>query len=276
MRPQSLSRAGVLTRLSPPEALAREAEMLDRVARCELDVEILVWSTDACLVAPRSLSRLPEFEVGKAKIEAHGLSLHLRETGGDLMPQGPSVLNVTVAFAALSNASFGVGAAYHRLCSPLVELLRTRGVAAYCAAVPGAFCDGRFNVAVACRKLAGTAQRWRAPARFGRTKDPRVAVLAHAAIFASADFHRYVDAANAFYAACGVERHVCAEAHVALSELAQFSAELCGSNSPEALAAVVLSCYERAFVGTQDADHASPGGGGQGMETRSRALIACP
>ncbi|MCB1385934.1 MAG: hypothetical protein KDJ80_08325 [Nitratireductor sp.] len=48
-------------------------------------------------------------------------------------------------------------------------------VTAHSAACPGSFCDGAWNVVVEGRKLAGTAQRWRA------TPAGRV-VLIHAAI----------------------------------------------------------------------------------------------
>ena len=100
--------------------------MLDRVARRASDVEILVWTTTtSCLVAPRAFARRPGFEAGRARVEARGMPLMLRETGGDLAPQGPSVLNVTLAFAASS--PFGVEDAYGRLCSPLLALLARAG-----------------------------------------------------------------------------------------------------------------------------------------------------
>jgi lipoate-protein ligase A len=216
---------GALARLSPSEALAREARMLERVARREADVEILVWSTAPCLVAPRALLRLPGFEAGRASVEAQGLPLVFRDTGGDLMPQGPNVLNVTVAFAAPTGAAFGVAAAYDWLCGPLLDLMRARGVAAHCASVPGAFCVGRFDIAVGARKLAGTAQRWRTRTRVAGTDEPGVAVLAHAGLFLTGDFRSAADAANAFYSACGLDRRVRPEAHVALAELAAFTAD---------------------------------------------------
>ena len=219
--------------------------MLDRVARRASDVEILVWTTTSCLVAPRAFARRPGFEAGRARVEARGMPLLLRETGGDLAPQGPSVLNVTVAFAASS--PFGVEDAYGRLCSPLLALLRARGVAAYCASVPEAFCDGRFNIAVGRRKLAGTAQRWRPRTRRAGTDEAGLAVLAHAALFVEPDFDRYADAANAFYEGCRLDRRVRAEAHVALADFPSFSAELAGRDRLDALAATVFSCYEQRF-----------------------------
>jgi lipoate-protein ligase A len=242
----------VLARSSPTEALVGEAQLIDRVARRETDVEILVWSTTPCLVAPRALSRRPGFEAGRVSVEALGLPFHLRQTGGDLVPQGPNVLNATVAFAPSNGSSFGIAAAYDRLCGPLLDLMRARGVAAYFASVPGAFCDGRFNIAVGDRKLAGTAQRWQPRTRLSGTNEPSVAVLAHAALFIAGDFRRAADAANAFYSACGLDRRIRAEAHVALAELAPFADEFDDADPPEALATLILSCYERAFNAIRD------------------------
>ncbi len=235
----------MLTRLAPSDALAREAGMLDRVARRDSDVEILVWTTSSCLVAPLAWAQRPEFETGRARVEARGMPLLLRETGGDLAPQGPSVLNVTFAFAASS--PFGVENAYARLCSPLLALLRARGVAAYCAPVPESFCDGRFNIAVGGRKLAGTAQRWRPRAPRAGTDEAGLAVLAHAALFVERDFDRYADAANAFYDGCRLDRRVRAEAHIALADFRSLSAEFAGCRRLDALAATMLSCYEKTF-----------------------------
>ena len=69
----------------------------------------------------------------------------------------------------------------------------------------GSFCDGRFNLAVAGRKLAGTAQSWR-----------RVAgvpvVLAHAVIVVDADPQALTEAANAFERDLGSGRRYRAEA----------------------------------------------------------------
>ena len=219
--------------------------MLDRVARRDSDVEILVWTTSSCLVAPRAWAQRPEFDTGRARVEALGMPLLLRQTGGDLAPQGPSVLNVTVAFAASS--PFGVKDAYRRMCSPLLALLRARGVAAYCASVPESFCDGRFNIAVGGRKLAGTAQRWRPRTRRAGTAEAGLAVLAHAALFVEPDFDRYADAANAFYEGCRLDRRVRAEANVALADFPSFSDELAGHDRLHSLAATVFSCYEQRF-----------------------------
>jgi lipoate-protein ligase A len=58
-------------------------------------------------------------------------------------------------------------------------------------AVTGSFCDGRFNLAVGLRKIAGTAQYW-------RCAGDRHAVLAHALLLVKADTTALTTLANDF------------------------------------------------------------------------------
>lgn len=110
------------------------------------------------------------------------------------MPLGPGLLNLSLVWradAAAGAAPRNPEAVYHALCGKLADALARLGIAAAPQAVQGSFCDGRFNLAVAGRKLVGTAQSWR-----------RVAgtpmVLAHAVIVVDADPLALTDAANAF------------------------------------------------------------------------------
>jgi lipoate-protein ligase A len=71
--------------------------------------------------------------------------------------------------------------------------------------VEGSFCDGRFDLAVGGRKLAGTAQSWRRVAG-------RPVVLAHAVIVVDAEPEALTEAANAFERNLGSGRRYRAEA----------------------------------------------------------------
>ena len=77
------------------------------------------------------------------------------------------------------------------------------------------FCDGRFNVAVEGRKLAGTAQRWRACS----SRDGDWAILAHAIVLVDAAIEDGVAAVNRFYEYCEIEDRITPESHVNFSEL---------------------------------------------------------
>src|SRR5690606_25647972 len=109
---------------------------------------------------------------------AQGWPILLRDTGGEPVPQSPAVLNVALAYALPTGDDEGrrIDSAYERLLEPLAVWLAEHDLKPGCASVPGAFCDGRFNLTLEGRKVAGTAQRWR------RSRDGRPAVLAHAAL----------------------------------------------------------------------------------------------
>ena len=199
-------------------------DMLGRVAEREVKMDISVWSTDQCLVAPRSLSRFEAFGAARSRIAELGMPLHLRVTGGDIAPQGPGILNVTVTFVPARVPPPRIDDVYRKLCRPILEYLASRGVAPRCGQVPGAFCDGAHNVVVGRRKLAGTAQRWRMRTG-GEGEASGFAVLAHASIQCYAKLDAFATAANAFYVACGLRQRIRPERHLAMFDLPGFAAE---------------------------------------------------
>ena len=125
------------------------------------------------------------------------------------MPQGPGLLNLSLVWRADTGATAGAPSGteviYRALCEGLASALARLGVVAAPQAVRGSFCDGRFNLAVAGRKLVGTAQSWR------RVAGAPV-VLAHAVIVVDADPQALTAAANAFERDLGSGRRYHAEA----------------------------------------------------------------
>lgn len=108
---------------------------------------------------------------------------------------------------------------YQTLCRPLIEHLATLGVSARCASVPGAFCDGDYNLVVDGRKLAGTAQRWRRMQPGAGIHEAEFGVLAHAVLLCDEPLQPLWQAANSFYQYCGLPPHVEPQRHVSLAEL---------------------------------------------------------
>lgn len=213
------------------DALAHERDLLEQVASGARDHALALWSTEVCLVAPRNLSVKPGFEAACDRLAIEGIRVHQRDTGGDLMPQGPGIVNVSLVFASTANPPPSIAQAYDMLCRPIEDLLIRHGVHARRGSVPGAFCDGAHNIVVGDRKLAGTAQRWR------RGRDGRTTVLAHAAIICSGDLEALAAAANRVYAACGLDRRVEPGLHVRLFDLpginpATFAAGLTAAFTP--------------------------------------------
>jgi lipoate-protein ligase A len=191
--------------LCPPDAIDGEVELqwLDRALDgCSTAA---LWTGRPGLVAPLSYRRHAGLEAACAASAARGWPVRLRRSGGGVVPQGPGILNVSLAYPCADPPGHGLETVYARLCALLARALAGLGIAAEVRSVEGSFCDGRFNLAVAgpCdgapRKIAGTAQYWR---RAGG----RNAVLAHAILIVDADPATLTDEANRFEAALGSGR----------------------------------------------------------------------
>jgi lipoate-protein ligase A len=196
--------------------LRRELALFDRVAAGAIRSGAVFWRSERAIVAPRSAERQSGFAQAAEAMARRGWPVVLRATGGDVVPQSAGLLNIAFSFRAEPSPDFGVNAAYRLFCGPLVEALARLGVDASCGKVPGALCDGDFNLVVDGRKLAGTAQRWR---RLGGADRGGVAILAEAAILVDADLATLVGAANEFYHRLDVPRRIAAERHVTLAQL---------------------------------------------------------
>jgi lipoate-protein ligase A len=120
-----------------------------------------------------------------------------------VVPQGPGILNLSLAYPCDGGPGFASVQVYAHLCGLLATALGRLGIDTATAAVEGSFCDGRYNLAVAVdggmRKIAGTAQYWR------RSGDRHV-VLAHALLLVQADPRQLCDQANHLEAALGSSR----------------------------------------------------------------------
>ena len=188
------------------DGIAAEAEWMEGAAASGRAAAHL-WSGEPALVVPRSCTTLPGWP---AAAKAHRVLV--RASGGGVVPQGPGLLNLSLVWRADADAGApsGTEAIYRTLCDELVSALAQLGIAAAPQAVQGSFCDGRFNLAVAGRKLVGTAQSWRRMAGVP-------VVLAHAVIVVDADPQALTEAANAFERDLGSGRRYCVEALTSVS-----------------------------------------------------------
>ncbi len=202
--------------LGAEAGLRRELALFDRVAAGAISSGAVFWRSERAIVAPRSAERQSGFPQAAEAMARRGWPVVLRSTGGDVVPQSAGILNIAFSFRAAPSPDFGINAAYRLLCGPLIEALARLGVDACCGKVPGALCDGDFNLVVDGRKLAGTAQRWR---RLGGADRGSVAILAEAAILVDADLATLVGAANEFYHRLGIPRRIAAERHVTVAQL---------------------------------------------------------
>ncbi|MFC6672229.1 lipoate--protein ligase family protein [Marinobacterium aestuariivivens] len=206
------------TVLDPREGLRREMDLLQSVVSGEQPAGFVIWRCRRAIVVPRSLTHKPGFERACEALGQQDWPVIVRETGGDLTPQAPGLLNVALAFRQ-RRVDGAIRDSYLRLCDPLIDCLRSLGIEAYCASVEGAFCDGDYNLVVDGRKLAGTAQRWRKMAPATGAAQDEFAVLAHAVILVDEDLATLWRMGNAFYRHCGLDAHIDDSLHVQLAEL---------------------------------------------------------
>jgi octanoyl-[GcvH]:protein N-octanoyltransferase len=200
----------------PLAAVARDAELLEAVRRGAALATARVWENGRCLVVTRAEARLPGFAAAARRLAAEGWPVVARESGGGAVPHAPGILQLSLAFAPPEGPPCTLEGVYRALAAPLARVLETHGVNAEAGCAAGAFCDGRFNLLVGGRKIAGTAQRWRA--RPGAPMPERGAVLAHALLLVDVDLEAATAAVNRFYALAGGERRFAAVACVSLRE----------------------------------------------------------
>lgn len=181
--------------LAPAQALdgTQETEWLEQALNGQATAAL--WSGITGLVAPLSYRQHAGLDGACAAASARGWPVRLRRSGGGVVPQGPGILNLSLAYPCSGAPGSQSEPVYAHLCALLADALADLGIASHCQAVTGSFCDGRFNLAVtlagrAC-KIAGTAQYWR------RAKG-RQAVLAHALLLVDADPELLCAEANRF------------------------------------------------------------------------------
>ena len=191
------------------DPLAAERELLSLAAsgRCVAHL----WQAPLSLVVPRSYQRFAALGHARAEFAERGCPVFLRMSGGGLVPQGPGILNLSLAYPVRGTVGELSEAVYRHLCAILGKALSSLGLQTHWQTVEGSFCDGRFNLAWGppddARKIAGTAQYWRRmEAASQGASSPLHVVLAHAVLLVSADPEEINQRANAFEDAIGSGR----------------------------------------------------------------------
>ncbi|WP_433963261.1 lipoate--protein ligase family protein [Roseovarius indicus] len=198
------------------DGLAAEMAMLSAVASGDTRRAAFFWSVAApCLVLPDRYARSETYPQAARTCAAAGWPVSTRKTGGGITPQGPGVLNVALAFTVAPPKGRDIRGSYAEITDPLTEAFQTLGIASTAQPVEGSFCDGDYNLAVAGRKIVGTAQRWR-----GNT------CLAHALILTDIDLAPAVTAVQQLATALGHDTRFALDVHSRLADLATHPATL--------------------------------------------------
>ena len=194
---------------SMDDALNKEWRLFQDVISGNLTHDCYVWTTSQCLVAPYSLSKHERFSNASNISNESGWPVYIRRTGGGITPQGPGILNTSMAFANQMSNKLTITDTYQLLCKPIIAELNQQGIHAYCSSVEGAFCDGNYNIAVNGKKLAGTAQRW-SQLKGGNSHN---AILAHALVLYETNLDEITAAINNFYKLLNIDKQCSSHAH---------------------------------------------------------------
>ncbi|TAN27690.1 MAG: lipoate--protein ligase family protein [Castellaniella sp.] len=164
-----------------------------------------IWQAPQGLVVPRTYAAHPGFGDVRAELADQGWPVHIRQSGGGVVPQGPGILNISLAQRFTGRPLDHADAFYRHLCALLQASLFDFGIEARAQAVEGSFCDGRYNLAVGspARKVAGTAQLWRHIP--GRASTQQIGIV-HAMILAQCDTALATARANQLETALGSGR----------------------------------------------------------------------
>lgn len=178
-----------------------------------------LWQAPRSLVVPRSYRRFTGFEAACRQFAQMGWPVSVRQTGGGIVPQGPGIMNLSLAYTVEGPPMRHSETGYLLICRILADALRNMGIEAFPATVEGSFCDGRYNLAVRLQgeavKIAGTAQTWR---KQPGTHDTHIG-LVHALVLLDTDTQAVTATASAFEAAIGSEKRYQADKVVSASEL---------------------------------------------------------
>lgn len=174
-----------------------------------------VWEPEPSLVVPGSYRRFERFGALCERFAERGWPVWLRRSGGGLVPQGPGMLNLSLAWRTACAMGDAMEPVYGWLCRLLQEAIGPFGLSVQPQAVDGSFCDGRYNLALHGRKVVGTAQYWR------RVSASEHVVLAHACVLVEADLLTLVHRANEFEARLGSDRQYHAGAVINLVQALQ-------------------------------------------------------
>jgi len=174
--------------------------------------ELRIWSNSRCIVASRSQATRREFSAACAVSERAGWPVATRGSGGSAVVHRPGILNVSIRRRLPLDSQRWMTRGYETFLGHLISALELFAVDCDAGEVPGAYCDGRFNLRIGDRKLAGTA------AHSGVRDGSRICLF-HASIVLSGSIRDDIAAIERFEAALGSVQRYEPAAHVSLAQL---------------------------------------------------------
>lgn len=169
---------------------------------------VRIWQNQTCLVATHRHAGMEGFEDACAASAKAGWPIHVRSTGGTVVPHGRGILNVSVLHTV---ETLDIDAGYRGLLDVISPALDQLGIAHTWGCKDRSFCDGKFNLLIQDRKAAGTAARFK--------RGPINRWLAHASLLVSCDMDACLSAVSNFEDALGQAPDYDSAAHINIAEL---------------------------------------------------------
>jgi lipoate-protein ligase A len=194
-----------------------EMALLDAVLAAPDRPILRLWRTHRCLVVTPLLAQRPGFATAAEASAERGWPVVVRRTGGGPVPQGPETLSISLASAHPRLTAPGIDDTFRHFAGWLCDALRACGLAPEIGEIAGSCCPGRYDIAIAGRKIVGIAQR----RRQGRQGDRALtATLVHAMLWLEGDLAAGVDALERFLAAAGAPQRFARERMGTVEEIA--------------------------------------------------------
>lgn len=174
----------------PVLSYALDAAVAERVAEGKAPPTLRIWRPGRCLALGRFDTRLPGYSRAVDHLQAQGIVVVRRQSGGQAVWQDENFVNVSVI--APQERRLGIPEAYRTYLAGVRRGLALLGVEAEFRHVKGAFCDGPYDLAVREKKLMGTAQIQK-----------RGAVVVHGTMPVWGGLNEMIHRVSAFYSLAG-------------------------------------------------------------------------
>jgi len=117
-----------------------------------------IWSSGPGLCVPTSYRSAHHFVDACAVMERRHWPVAVRSTGGGCVPQGPGIVNLTW-MPSPADSITGIVELYDRFAATLIRGMGEIGIQATRHSPGGAWCQGRHDICINGRKVAGISQR---------------------------------------------------------------------------------------------------------------------
>ncbi|MEM5516347.1 hypothetical protein WNY37_05255 [Henriciella sp. AS95] len=209
-----------IVQFQAPDGLANEEQIFQQAFGAGAErFRLVFWQQSRCLVVPRRWQSMPGIDAAQTIAAVKGWPVTFRRSGGACVFHGPGVLCVSGILASQHDPA-PVDRIYEDFANGLGSAVSSLGVSGVTVGpAPDAPCDGRFNLLVEGRKLAGLAMR-------RRMRDRRTVTLVHACLWLGGPMDAPIDAINQVESQLGMPGTYRTDACITLAEATAWTGRL--------------------------------------------------